>query len=175
MDLSACAMSDSVTPGTVALQGPLSLEFSRQGYWSGLPFPLWGIFLTQDQTCVSYGCCTADDFFTSWTTGGSMVLNQTYLDSVNIQWNIVQPSEGMEYRYFLQQGLTLKTLFWLKAARHKRPCIIWVHLYEISRIDKLIEIESRLGIAKGWSWEWEMGNDYLLGSESSLGMMKMFY
>ena len=40
-----------------------------------------------------------------------MVLNQTYLDSVNIQWNIVQPSEGMEYRYFLQQGLTLKTLF----------------------------------------------------------------
>ena len=28
-----------VTPWTVALQAPLSMEFSRQEYWSGLPFP----------------------------------------------------------------------------------------------------------------------------------------
>ena len=28
-----------VTPGTVACQAPLSVEFSRQEYWSGLPFP----------------------------------------------------------------------------------------------------------------------------------------
>ena len=27
------------TPWTVAYQAPLSLGFSRQGYWSGLPFP----------------------------------------------------------------------------------------------------------------------------------------
>ena len=27
------------TPGTVARQAPLSVEFSRQEYWSGLPFP----------------------------------------------------------------------------------------------------------------------------------------
>ena len=32
-------MSDSVIPWTVAHQDPLSLEFSRQEYWSGLPFP----------------------------------------------------------------------------------------------------------------------------------------
>ena len=30
------------TPGTVARQVPLSLGFSRQDYWSGLPFPLPG-------------------------------------------------------------------------------------------------------------------------------------
>ena len=29
----------SVTPWTVAYQAPLSMEFSRQEYWSGLPFP----------------------------------------------------------------------------------------------------------------------------------------
>ena len=29
-----------VTPWTVALQAPLSKEFSRQEYWSGLPFPI---------------------------------------------------------------------------------------------------------------------------------------
>ena len=28
----------SVTSWTVARQGPLSVEFSRQEYWSGLPF-----------------------------------------------------------------------------------------------------------------------------------------
>ena len=32
-------MSDSTTPWTVAHQVPLSKEFSRQEYWSGLPFP----------------------------------------------------------------------------------------------------------------------------------------
>ena len=32
----------SVTLRTVASQAPLSMEFSRQEYWSGLPFPtLW--------------------------------------------------------------------------------------------------------------------------------------
>ena len=31
----------------VAHQAPLSLGFSRQAYWSGLPFPPRGIFLTQ--------------------------------------------------------------------------------------------------------------------------------
>ena len=36
-------MSDSfVTPWTVARQAPLSMEFSRQEYWSGLPFPFPG-------------------------------------------------------------------------------------------------------------------------------------
>ena len=28
-----------MTPWTVARQAPLSMEFSRQGYWSGLPLP----------------------------------------------------------------------------------------------------------------------------------------
>ena len=37
-----------VTPWTVACQAPLFMEFSRQEYWSGLPFLLQGIFLTQE-------------------------------------------------------------------------------------------------------------------------------
>ena len=31
-----------VTPWTVACQDPLSMEFFRQEYWSGLPFPFPG-------------------------------------------------------------------------------------------------------------------------------------
>ena len=32
------AVSDSASPWTVAGQSPLSIAFSRQEYWSGLPF-----------------------------------------------------------------------------------------------------------------------------------------
>ena len=32
-------MSNSATPWTVARQAPLSMGFSRQEDWSGLPFP----------------------------------------------------------------------------------------------------------------------------------------
>ena len=32
-------MSDSVIPWAIACQPPLSMEISRQEYWSGLPFP----------------------------------------------------------------------------------------------------------------------------------------
>ena len=31
-----------VTPWTISCQAPLSMEFSRQEYWSGLPFPFPG-------------------------------------------------------------------------------------------------------------------------------------
>ena len=32
-------MFDSAIPQTIARQAPLSVEFPRQEYWSGLPFP----------------------------------------------------------------------------------------------------------------------------------------
>ena len=36
---SLCRVQLSATPWTVAHQAPLSMGFSRQDYWSGLPFP----------------------------------------------------------------------------------------------------------------------------------------
>ena len=39
------ALCDSL-PGLYAHQAPVSMKFSRQEYWSGLPFLLQGIFLT---------------------------------------------------------------------------------------------------------------------------------
>ena len=41
------------TPCTVVHQAPLLMGFPSQGYWSELPFPLWGIFLTQYLNPVS--------------------------------------------------------------------------------------------------------------------------
>ena len=43
-------------PWTVTHQAPLSVAFSRQEYWSGLPFFLQGIFLTQGSNlCLLLG------------------------------------------------------------------------------------------------------------------------
>ena len=39
---SRSVVSKSATPWTVAYRAPLSVEFSRQEYWSGLPFPSLG-------------------------------------------------------------------------------------------------------------------------------------
>ena len=40
--LSHSVASDSATSWTVTSQAPLSMEFPRQEYWSGLPFPTPG-------------------------------------------------------------------------------------------------------------------------------------
>ena len=37
--VSHSVVSDTVTPWAVVCQAPISMEFSRQEYWSGLPFP----------------------------------------------------------------------------------------------------------------------------------------
>jgi len=50
-----------MTPWTVACQAPLSVEFSRQEYWNGQPFPSPGDLPNQ----VS---CIACRFFTIWAT-----------------------------------------------------------------------------------------------------------
>ena len=59
-----------VTLWTVARQAPLSMEFSRQEYWSGLPFPppektSW----PRDWTQVSCSCYVARKFFTTEPVG----------------------------------------------------------------------------------------------------------
>ena len=54
-----------VTPWTVAHQAPLSMEFSRQESWSGLPFSE-GIFLTQRSNLPSLTSpALAGRFFTT--------------------------------------------------------------------------------------------------------------
>ena len=50
------------TSWAVACKAPLTMGFSRQEYWSGLPFPFFrGSFPGRDQTQVF---CTVGRFFT---------------------------------------------------------------------------------------------------------------
>ena len=46
-------------------------------------------------------------------------------------------------------GWTLKTFGEVLEAKHKRPHIVWSHLYEMSTVDKSIGTESRLLGAQG--------------------------
>ena len=53
--LSCSIVSTSVTPWTVARQGSLSMAFSKQEYWRGLPFPSPGNFPSQElNLCLLY-------------------------------------------------------------------------------------------------------------------------
>ena len=53
-------------PWTVACQAPLSMEFSRQEYWSGLPFPIPGDLLDPGIESMSYTShALAGEFFTT--------------------------------------------------------------------------------------------------------------
>ena len=53
------------TQCTIALQSPLSMRFSRQGYWGGLPCPSPGDLPNLGIEPVS---CIAGGFFTHWAT-----------------------------------------------------------------------------------------------------------
>ena len=66
-------MSDSATPWTVAYQAPLSMEFSRQEYCSGLPFPPPGDL--PDSETKSRSPALAGRFSTVWAPreGGAQI------------------------------------------------------------------------------------------------------
>ena len=57
------------TPWTVAQEAPLSVGFSRQEHWSGLPCPPPGVFPIQDWTYSSSGSCIAGEFFIAEALG----------------------------------------------------------------------------------------------------------
>ena len=57
-----------VIPWTVAHQAPLSMEFSRQEYWSRLPFPTPGDLLDPETEESLVSPALAGRFFTTSTT-----------------------------------------------------------------------------------------------------------
>ena len=65
--VSCLVVSDSVTPWTVVCQVPLSIEFSRQEYWSGLPVPPSGDL--PDPGIKPTSPVLADQFFTTESPG----------------------------------------------------------------------------------------------------------
>ena len=67
MVCSLSVLSNSVTPWTIACWAPLCMEFSRQEYWSGLPFPTPGDLPNPETEPVSPA--SAGQFFTTEPPG----------------------------------------------------------------------------------------------------------
>ena len=67
-------MSNSVKPRTATCQAPLSMGFSRQEYWGGLPFPYFReSSWPRDQTCVSCVSCFGRQILYHWVIWSQMV------------------------------------------------------------------------------------------------------
>ena len=76
---------------TVALQAPLSMEFSRQEYWSGLPFPPPGDLPDPGIKPTSLTSPSlAGRFFTTQPPGKPLLNNAS---SANYMLNICDSSE----------------------------------------------------------------------------------
>ena len=95
-----------MTPWTVARQAPLSMEFSRQEYWSGLPCPPPGdlpnpgiepssiagrfftIWATREASVVFGLCCIITNAITTLPTMGPGTLNvfSNYHTTVSRNW-----------------------------------------------------------------------------------------
>ena len=60
-----------------------SVEFSRQEYWSGLPFPCWGSSRHRDWIWVS---CIAGSWFTKWAVRATDILMSKERASGNLKW-----------------------------------------------------------------------------------------
>ena len=74
--LSCSVVSDSVTPWIVAHQAPLSIGFSRQAHWSGLPRPPLGDLLNPGIKPTSHAApASAGGFFTTSATWEAQVKN----------------------------------------------------------------------------------------------------
>ena len=80
-----------VTLWTIALQAPLSMGFSRQEYWSGVPFPSPGDLPDPGIEPRSLMSPTfAGGFFTTSTTWGQIIISFcfVFLSNMRVQWDI---------------------------------------------------------------------------------------
>ena len=88
--------------------------------------------------------------------------NLMFISQLIYKQKVVYPYNGIlcshKRRYLLihlYHRWTLKTLCYMKKAKHERLHIVW--LYEVSRIDKSIETENKWGVVRDWvKREWGM-------------------
>ena len=94
-----------VTPRTVACQASLSMEFSRQESWSGLPFPAPGDLPDTGIKYVSLMCLAlAGGFFTTLPSGkpGHIKLK-----------SILKNSTVLSFSLHWKKGICLLTILWI--------------------------------------------------------------
>ena len=116
-----------VTPWTVAYQAPLSMGFSRQEYWSGLPFPSPGD-LPDPGIQPEFPALEADALTSELP--GKLTLNSCKnnnnqkkpLNNHIYNWKGILFCPGMYKHIFSSIGMTWGKCLLLSSMRHARPC-----------------------------------------------------
>ena len=94
-----CSVWLFATPWTVAHQAPLSMRFSRQEYWSGLPFPPPGDLLEPGiETASPMGLALQADSFFSKTLPKLIVVFQQ-------DFKLLQGKDHIQSTFYLVQEL----------------------------------------------------------------------
>ena len=169
------------TPWTAAYQAPPSMGFSRQEYWSRVPLPspyylaiptfgyiskineikiLRRYLYTHVHSSIFYNIQNVEAIQAS--TVGRMVNKMWYTHTMGY-WSALN-KKGRKFWHTLQSGWTLKTLCYVKCVSHKKTNTILFRLYEISRVVKFIEIQSRMVVSRAWR-NGAMESCYLMGRE----------
>ena len=155
------------TPWTIAHQSPLSVEFSRQEYWSGLPFPSpRQSSQFRDWTQVS---CIAGRFFTIFTREASNI--HIIWFSIQFSHSVVSNSlrpHGCQASLSLTNSWSLLKLMPIESVMPSNhlilchPLLLWPSIFPSIRV---FSIESVLCIRwpKYWSFSFSISpsNDYL--------------
>ena len=126
------------TPWTVAHQAPLSMGFSRQEYWSGLPYPPPGGFPNPGIKLSSLmSPALAGGFFSSGATWEAPEC--VYPLSVTVQQ--ITPKLSA-----LQQWLSFPVILWVA-----RPFFCWTYLARLCNCwGRKFKMSSFTCLAVGW-------------------------
>ena len=99
-------MSDSVTPWTVAYQAPPSMGFSRQEYWSGLPF----FDPVAANTCSALGLLGGSDGKESTCNAGNLGSIPGFGRSPGGGQDMATPSSILTWRIPMDKGVWQATV-----------------------------------------------------------------
>ena len=154
-----------VTPWTVARQAPLSMGFSRQEYWSGLPCPPPGDLpepgVEQEAPCTF---CIAGGFFTSEPLGKPqwpcMLLQMAAFPSFEKLSNIPL-YVNLTFSLFIHQWAFISFAFMLLAAiggHYNALCLPvfwgWVGLCRNMRLIRLLPFS----VFCFWAWSFYLAS-----------------
>ena len=144
-----------VTLWTIARQSPLSLVFSRQGYWRGFPCPPPGrSSQPRDWTWASCILCITGRFFShraiqeapakTWKHPKCPLIEEWIKRCGKcIQWNITQPWKIIKIMPPAATQLDLEIII-LSEASHRKTNTSWHRLYEESKINNTNELIYRV-------------------------------
>ena len=121
-----------VTPWTVACQAPLSMRFSRQEYWSGLPFPAPGYGMSDKNITWIYSW---ENVRSTQIEGHFIKINQLYISMSCHEWQLPPPPPPPAKKTLQKYNVTLDWILYQKKEKKKllkRPFLgHWQNLSKI--------------------------------------------